>query len=174
MSCPAPSPLVAEPAAAAPGLPASADESSPPRACPRPDPLFHVVLLALCGGMLLLAAVLTIRDQTQVLVPLTGQALPELCWMRRFTGLDCPGCGLTRCFISLAHGDAAAAWSYNPGGILLFAIVAFQVPYRIAQLWSIRRRGRELSLGWLGGVPLAAFAILIFAQWLLRLAGVSF
>src|SRR5438067_13160115 len=68
----------------------------------RPEPLFHLILLALSTAVLVLAAVLSVRSGTQVLLPMIDLPLPELCTMRRLTGLNCPGCGLTRSFISLA------------------------------------------------------------------------
>lgn len=43
---------------------------------------------------------------------------------------------MTRSFISLAHGDWAAAWQYNPAGPLWFGLILAQVPYRV---WQIRR-----------------------------------
>jgi hypothetical protein len=51
-------------------------------------------------------------------VPLDGI---EVCATRRFTGLACPGCGLTRAFAALARGDWAAAWSFHPFALLLAA-----------------------------------------------------
>ena len=38
-----------------------------------------------------------------------GQPLPELCLARRITGSGCTGCGMTRSFISIMHGDLAGA-----------------------------------------------------------------
>ena len=35
------------------------------------------------------------------------------CLFHMFTGLHCPGCGLTRCFHALAHGDLLQALAYN-------------------------------------------------------------
>jgi len=144
-----------------------------PLATCRPDPLFHGVLLALCSSVLLLALALSVRSGAQVVVPILGIPLPELCFLRRFTGLNCPGCGLTRCFISLAHGDVPAAWKYNPAGLLLFAIIAFQVPYRTAQLWRIRRGFAELETGAAAQAALGTFAVLLIGQWALRMLGVA-
>lgn len=44
-------------------------------------------------------------------VRITGLALPCLFYMQ--TGLLCPGCGITRLFLSLAEGDFARAYSCN-------------------------------------------------------------
>jgi uncharacterized protein DUF2752 len=140
----------------------------------RPDPLYHLVLLLLCSATILLALPLSIRSQSQVVEPLVGIPLPELCMMRRTLGIGCPGCGLTRCFIALAHGDVASAWSYNPAGIWLFAIMAFQIPFRSLQLVRIRRRLPEIAMHRTAPIALSIFAIVLLAQWIIRLAGVAF
>ena len=140
----------------------------------RPDPLYHVILLALCSGVILTALVLSVRGGTQIVLPLLGLPLPELCMTRRFWDLECPGCGMTRCFVALAHGDVRAAWSYNPAGLLLFAIVAFQIPFRCYQLWRVRRGLPELVLSGTAQAALVAFGIMLVGQWALRLAGVTF
>ena len=44
-----------------------------------------------------------------------------LCPFRAVTGLPCPGCGMTRAFCSIGHGDLAAAFGYNALGPLVFA-----------------------------------------------------
>lgn len=153
--------------------PLAENSQAPLRATP-PDRLYHAVLLVLCASVLALAFVLSIRDHSQVLIPIINLPLPELCTMRRFLGLDCPGCGLTRCFISLAHGDLASAWSYNPAGLWLFAIIALQIPFRTYQLWRIRNHRPELSLPLAVPILFATLAIALFTQWALRLAGIAF
>lgn len=35
------------------------------------------------------------------------------CPILRFTGIPCPGCGMTRAWIAVLHLDFAAAFSYN-------------------------------------------------------------
>jgi hypothetical protein len=138
----------------------------------RSDPLYHVVILALACGVLGLALILSVRDSTEVLLPVVGVPLPELCMSKKYLGFDCPGCGLTRCFISLARGDLAAAWRYNPAGLWLFGMMVAQIPFRAVQLVRIRRGMPELATGtwaqWLFGI----LGILLVGQWLLRLVGV--
>jgi hypothetical protein len=143
-----------------------------PAPAARPDPLYHVVLLAMCSGVLVLAAVLSVRGGTQVALPGADWVLPELCFARRFAGLNCPGCGMTRCFISLMHGDLAGAWRYNPAGLLLFALMAAQIPFRVWQLWRVRRGLPEIHMGWTAQILLLTLAVLMIAQWALRLYGV--
>lgn len=46
-------------------------------------------------------------------------ALPQgrewsICFLRRFVGLPCPGCGLTRAFAALARGDLQGAVILHP------------------------------------------------------------
>lgn len=49
-----------------------------------------------------------------------AERLPSLCPFRFWTSLPCPGCGMTRAFLSAAGGNWIAAWSYNPWSLLLF------------------------------------------------------
>jgi hypothetical protein len=141
-----------------------------PSARPIHDAIVHWVILILCSGILLSAALLTVGD-SGVLVPILNRRLPELCTLRRLTGLDCPGCGLTRCFVSAAHGDIPAAWSFNPAGLWLFAIIAAQIPLRGYQLWRIAHGRREFTLIGIGQIAFAVFAVALVGQWLLRMAG---
>lgn len=130
-----------------------------------PDRRFHVVWLCLAAGVVLLSTLMQIRNSQQVTVPLTQIPLPELCSFRRMTGMDCAGCGMTRCFISLGHGDVLGAWNYNPAGILLYGIVLFQIPFRGWQLWRIQRGLPEVHLSSYGYSGMVLFAVLMVAQW---------
>jgi len=47
-----------------------------------------------------------------------------ICLLRRFTGIPCPGCGLTRAFAHLAKGEWSAALHDHPLAPLLAAELA--------------------------------------------------
>lgn len=66
---------------------------------------------------------------------------PVLCPSKRFLGVDCPGCGLTRATQHFLHGEWDAALSYNP-------LVLVAVPI-LALLWFREARNfyRELRGG---------------------------
>ncbi|MHB9078790.1 MAG: DUF2752 domain-containing protein [Pirellulaceae bacterium] len=104
--------------------------------------LHHWTFVIIACVVVLAAASLSVRNRQQVIVPILDQPLPGTCTFLRLTGLPCPGCGLTRSFISIAHGQLREAWRFNPTGILFFAVVLYQIPYR---MWQIRRIHRGLG-----------------------------
>ena len=58
-----------------------------------------------------------------------------LCPFRAFTGLPCPGCGMTHAFVALGHGNLAAAWHYN---VLSLPLFAFGLIWLVGRLTGIR------------------------------------
>jgi Protein of unknown function (DUF2752) len=76
------------------------------RFSPRTRQFAFLHALGLAGVVGLLAA---------RVLPLSG--LPFFrCALREHTGWPCPGCGLTRVAIRVAHGDVAGAFDANPLG----------------------------------------------------------
>ena len=47
-----------------------------------------------------------------------------LCLFKALTGLDCPGCGMTRAFVFIGHGRFADAVAMHPASIPAYLIVA--------------------------------------------------
>jgi Protein of unknown function (DUF2752) len=65
--------------------------------------------------------------------------LPESCLLWTMLGMHCPGCGLTRSFVYLAHGDLAASLAIHRVGWVMALAVLVQFPYRLAALaWPER------------------------------------
>jgi hypothetical protein len=123
-----------------------------------------IALVVLAGSLLL-----NVRNGDEVIVPFVNKTLPGTCTFRRVTGIPCPGCGLTRSFISIAHGRLADAWRYNAAGLLFFAVVAFQIPYRILQITRIRRDRGEYRFTFLDNWVLIGLVVAMLIQWIVAI-----
>ena len=126
--------------------------------------VFFAVLACLT---LFLSAVLTIRNGETLVTPWLELPLPGLCMFRRVTGADCPGCGLTRSFVSMAHGQVLTALHYNLAGPFIFVWVAFAIPYQtfqVARIFLGYRPMRWSIISW-AIWPLVATLIV---QWIIR------
>ncbi len=79
--------------------------------------------LVVAAGLLILAwSALLLRERGPGGVPW----LPG-CVFRKATGFECPGCGMTRASHAALNGDLAAAFAFNPLGMVLLplALLAF-------------------------------------------------
>lgn len=92
---------------------------------PIPHHLFHAVFFS---AVLLFAAFSSVNFGK---VTLLGYTVPSLCMFHNITGLDCPGCGITRSFIFALHGQWYGSYLMHLWGIPLAAIVTFQIPYHL-------------------------------------------
>jgi len=54
------------------------------------------------------------------------------------TGYPCPGCGMTRSMMAVAHGDVVEAFRCHPFGVALFAFVALCTLLGVAELITAR------------------------------------
>lgn len=62
--------------------------------------------------LLALLTVLAVGGAIYVIIcKAIGFGIP--CLLNKITGLQCPGCGISRMFISLLEGDFISAWNYN-------------------------------------------------------------
>lgn len=66
-----------------------------------------------------------------------------LCMFKRWSGIDCGGCGMTRAFVQLAHGSLLEALLLNP----LAPIAFLWVLARTLQLLAYNLLGRRLEYG---------------------------
>jgi hypothetical protein len=100
-------------------------------------------------------------------VSLAGLPLPQTCVWRATLGFPCAGCGLTRSFVALVHGEWSRAVAFHPLGPALFALIWAQIPYRGLHMWQAYR-GRPL---WKPRCLLAippCMAAALLAVWLWR------
>ena len=80
------------------------------------------------------------------------------------TGFACPGCGLTRGFHALFHGDFITALDFN----ILVPIFAVGFIYLLALLSSIAVRGRSLGITILTPAVLWTFLVVAIVFGVLR------
>ena len=88
--------------------------------------------------------------------PVTAGFFPQ-CPLYALTGLNCPGCGLTRGFHALFSGDILSALHFNA----LIPIYAFIFGYLMISMFLIAVKGRGLS--WKIFPPAAMYGFLILA-----------
>ena len=116
---------------------------------------------ALAGPASVAAAAATAAATLYVRDPRTSSYLP--CPIHAVTGLWCPGCGATRAFGALVHGDIVSALSSNALTVVLGVIGVV-----IWAVWAIARvRGRSLSLRRPSAAVFAAgvLVVLAFTVW---------
>ncbi len=127
----------------------------------------HVILLALCLGVL--AASVLLRADGEGL-SLFGYAWPFHCWLYETLGVRCALCGMSRSFCSLAHGDVQSSLGFHPLGVAVFAVFCLEVPYRVYGLLALPGRidARVVKIHF-GLVSVICAAI--FFHWLFYLGG---
>ncbi|MEK6408684.1 MAG: DUF2752 domain-containing protein [Acidobacteriota bacterium] len=93
-----------------------------------------------------------------VLLTLPGGDYFTICGFKTFTGLPCPGCGLTHSFCALGKGEVAGAFGFNLLGPPLF--------FTLVVLW-IRSAGVLLNksdfVQWLDGIARRLNVVRAFA-----------
>ena len=121
--------------------------------------VLYVAILVIAASFLL-----QVGDADDVKLSWLHIELPELCASRMLFGVECPGCGLTRSFVSLAAGDLQESLRFHRVGWLLALALIGQLPYRVYALWELRWRTVERSwLTWFGYLLIAALIV----NWLL-------
>jgi hypothetical protein len=96
----------------------------------------HRTMLIVACGVVVLSLLLHVRsDQRVEFTWLPNIPLPESCWTYSLFGTKCPGCGLTRSIVYLAHGDWQASLAIHRLGILMAVAILAQFPYCIAGLF---------------------------------------
>lgn len=93
-----------------------------------------------------------------------GLPLPG-CAFHQLTGLDCPGCGMTRAAHAALNGEFAAAFRFNSVGIILLPLALLGLSFEAAA-W-IRRdpAGPRFRVG-IRGAKTIVWVVIVF--WVVR------
>lgn len=135
-----------------------------------PDAGFHFMVFGICFSILLIALVLGRIDWIYERIIGANIGLPGLCIFRNTTGLPCPGCGLTRAFVSAGNGDLALSLHFHRLGWLVILYTILQMLRHAGWLAFTARRFFIERLGlWLdrGLIPIV---VLLMLNWFYNLA----
>ena len=95
--------------------------------------------------------------------PTTAGFFP-VCPLHAMTGLNCPGCGLTRGFHALLNGDVLTALRFNA----LLPVFGFVFAYLALSMFLTAVRGRGLSWKIFSPAALYGFLFVVSAFFVLR------
>ena len=127
----------------------------------------HIIILILC--VVILTASLLFRLNEAELY-LFGFKWPLRCFLYHTVGIKCALCGLTRSVCSLAHGNLQQAIKFHLLGPPIFALICFQLPYRIyALIIHPKRMNRKIMK--INSLFAVIILIAIFVNWLVYLGG---
>ena len=71
---------------------------------------------------IIIAAILAVYGS---IVSLTHWSIP--CIVYQLTGLQCPGCGISRMLLAMLHGDFRAAFSFHPFLFATWPFIAYLI-----------------------------------------------
>lgn len=128
----------------------------------------HLVFLGIAGAMIIASFVFSLEGENGVRIPGIPIRMPETCTAKRVWGVDCPGCGLTRSFVSMSGGEIWKAFGFNPAGPLVYLFVLVQIPWHLFQLARIAIGKFPFESFWLY-VPIFVCSGALFLQWLYRM-----
>lgn len=123
--------------------------------------------MAFSAGTLLAALTLTVRPDGRVAFWFwPNHPLPESCPSKIFFDENCPGCGITRSVVSLAHGQWAESWHNHRLGWVIALLCIVVLPGSIYKLLKPNAR----PLPWLirEGIPMLIFIAFIL-NWIYNL-----
>lgn len=132
----------------------------------RSDRMVNFIIIIYCLCIIAGSLILAPPEQHSSNLRLGALYVPSTCSFRNLTGIPCPGCGLTRSMVAVAHGDLDAGFYYNRLGPLVLAYILLQLMYRFIRLalptkqLFINRFGRYLNRG------IAILCVLFLINWI--------
>lgn len=94
-----------------------------------------------------------------------------ICPFRVFTGLPCPGCGMTRAFCAIGHGEVWRAINFNALSPALFLAAIAMWTSAAATLLNFNRVRESLSRLRPNALDTKILFALVFVWWAARLVG---
>ena len=129
----------------------------------------NLIILVVCSAILGGALIRQVSPLGDSRVRVGGTVLPNICMFRAYTGLPCPGCGLTRSLIATAHGKIGLSFSLHRLGPITLIYVLLQFVLNLGYIMIPKRRAllsRYLKILHRGIIVLAALFLL---NWIFNL-----
>jgi Protein of unknown function (DUF2752) len=124
----------------------------------------HWVILGLSLAVALGGFLVDVNSDGSIYVRgLPEYPFPVVCPLRRFFGISCPTCGMTRSIVFLLQGRLADSVAVHRLGWLMFAVIAAQIPYRV---WCLAKRRIVPYRPRLTEWTAVAFTLLLVLNWL--------
>jgi Protein of unknown function (DUF2752) len=124
----------------------------------------HWVILGLSIAVLLGGLLVDVNaDGSIYLRGLPQFPFPIVCPLRRFFGISCPTCGMTRSIVFLVQGRLADSFAVHRLGWLIFALIVLQIPYR---MWCLATKRIVPYRPRLIETVFAVFTLLLVLNWL--------
>ena len=122
-------------------------------------------LAVVIGGLVVLLAAVVLYQHG----PSSAGWFPG-CLFHRLTGLECPGCGMTRATYAALHGRFGEALRFNPLGMIvvpaLVGLVGMQIPAWLrGEAQAFRFRVGPCGCWWLVGVVLGYWVLRNLPVW---------
>ena len=90
---------------------------------------------------LLPVAIVTVVLVTSIATEAPAQLPFRICLFRNIARIPCPGCGMTRGFVAMGHGQIGDAWRSNPLSPAAFVGAwAYLLYFSFCRLWPALRR----------------------------------
>jgi hypothetical protein len=96
----------------------------------------HITWLTVFLLLLLVPSLIAFDPAQGSSLRLFGWSLPSACPSRQYLDFECPGCGLTRSFVAVTHGEWGFSFACHRLGILLYIFFALRVP---VHAWLLAR-----------------------------------
>ncbi len=135
----------------------------------RSELTLHWLFLLMAAIIILLSFLMRSEGEKSVFLPGFASAMPETCSAQRLFGIDCPGCGMTRAFISISSAQFSRAWNFNPASFIVYFFVAVQIPWHTFQIWRLTARRQPLVTAWAYMAPIGVVVILTI-NWIWKIS----
>ena len=124
----------------------------------KPELIFRLLVFSASSFAILMSFVLTVGADEKVYFPFVQQPLSETCSSRILLGMDCPGCGMSRAFISISDRKIRKALRFNSASLVVYLFFAVQIPWHAFQIHRTFQPRGPIDTWWTLVPPIGVIA----------------